>query len=236
MRVLVTRPEHDAREFEQELRKRGHVPVTQSMLSIVLDEGPMLDVQDIGLLVFTSANGVRAAAHRMTTRSIPVLAVGPATAIEAARAGFTSVKTSPGEGTKGILDHLARHPELKGTRMLHVSGADVAGDLVAEAIRLGFAISRQQLYRTVPATELDQGLRRHLLDGTLEAATFFSPRTAEIFCRLALDAGLAARMDRVTACAISTNAAKSLETLTFRKVLVAQNATATAMLDLLDSL
>lgn len=236
MRVLVTRPEHDAREFESELRKRGHEPVSHPMLSIAIDDGPVLDLHDIGMIVFTSANGVRAAARRMTERSIAVLAVGPATASEATSQGFTSVTTIAGEGTNGILEHLAAHPVLKGTRLLHISGADVAGDLVTQAGTMGFSITRRQLYRAVAAASLAPGLRQHLQQGTLEAATFFSPRTAKIFCDLVEEAGLAAQSKHLVACAISRNAAKSLETLTFRKVLVAQNATASAMLDLLDSL
>lgn len=236
MRVLVTRPEHDAREFEDELRKRGHEPVSQPMLSIEFDDGPMLDLQGTGLIVFTSANGARAAARRMSARSLPVLAVGPATASEAARQGFTSVTTIAGEGTRGMLEHLAAHPGLKGASLLHISGADVAGDLVAEAGSMGFRVTRRQLYRAIAATGLAPDVRQHLQQGTLDAATFFSPRTAKIFCDLLGDAGLAAQAKRVAACAISQNAAKSLETLTFRKVLVAQNATASAMLDLLDSL
>ncbi len=236
MRVLVTRPEHDAREFEAELRKRGHEPVSQPMLSIEFEEGPMLDLQDIDLVVFTSANGVRAAARRISARSLPVLAVGPATASEAERQGFKPVTTIAGEGTSGIIEHLAAHPGLKGKRLLHISGADVAGDLLTQAGAMGFSITRRQLYRAVSATSLSPALRQHLQQETLEAATFFSPRTAKIFCELVGEAGLAARANRVTACAISRNAAKSLETLTFRKVLVAQNATASAMLDLLDSL
>ena len=236
MRVLITRPKDDAREFEVLLRERGHEPVTEPLLSIACDDGPAIDVERYGLLVFTSANGVRAAARRVHARSIPVLAVGPATSAEARIAGFTSVATSTGEGTSGILEHLKAHPSLLARPMLHISGTDVAGDLSSMAAGIGANLERLQLYRAVAATSVSEGLREHLLNGTLDTATFFSPRTAKIFCDLVQATGLAATTGRIAACAISSNAANSLKTLTFRKVLVAQNATSLAMRDLLETL
>ena len=236
MRVLITRPKDDATEFESLLRERGHEPVTEPLLSIVCDDGPAIDVERYGLVVFTSANGVRAAARRMHARSTPVLAVGPATSAEARKAGFTNIATSAGEGTSGILEHLKAHPSLLSRPMLHISGTDVAGDLSSMVAGIGANLDRLQLYRAVATTGLSDGLREQLINGTLDAATFFSPRTAKIFCDLVQAAGLAATSGHMAACAISSNAANSLKTLTFRKVLVAQNATSLAMRDLLETL
>lgn len=236
MRVLITRPEHDAPEFEALLRQRGHQPFTEPLLSITFDEGPDLDVGQYGLIVFTSANGVRAAARRITNRRTPALAVGPATATEARNSGWTNVLTSRGEGTTGLVEYLVSHPQWHSHPILHISGTDVAGDLLAQAGVIGYSITRLQLYSAKPATGISTSLHRHLEQGTLDAATFFSPRTAKIFCDLVHAAGLAGCVAAVTACAISNNTANSLKILTFRKVLVAQNATAQAMLDLVDSL
>jgi uroporphyrinogen-III synthase len=236
MRVLITRPKEDATEFESLLRERGHEPVTEPLLSIVCDDGPAIDVEQYGLLVFTSANGVRAAARRVHARSTPVLAVGPATSAEARKAGFSSIATSTGEGTNGILEYLKAHPSLLSRPMLHISGTDVAGDLSSMVAGIGARLDRLQLYRAIAATSLSEGLREHLLNETLDAATFFSPRTAKIFSDLVRAAGLTATTGRMAACAISSNAANSLKTLTFRKVLVAQNATSLAMRDLLETL
>jgi len=236
MRVLITRPKDDAREFEALLRERGHEPVSEPLLSIAFEDGPAIDVERYGLLVFTSANGVRAAARRVRSRSTPVLAVGPASSAEARKAGFTSVMTSAGEGTSGILEHLKAQPTLLARPMLHISGADVAGDLSSMATEIGARLDRLQLYRALATPVLSESLRDHLLQGTLEAATFFSPRTAKIFCELVHAAGLDATTGSIAACAISTNAANSLKTLTFRKVLVAHNTTSLAMRDLLETL
>lgn len=236
MRVLITRPEEDAREFETLLREHGHEPVTEPLLSIEYEEGPAITVDQYGLLVFTSANGVRAAARRLNARSTPVLAVGPATTAEARKSGFTDVVTSTGEGTQGILEYLKAHPSLLRSPMLHISGTDVAGDLSSMAAGMGANLARLQLYRAVPATGISDRLRAHLRDATLDAATFFSPRTAKIFCDLVQAAGLADTTGRMAACAISSNTANSLKTLTFRKVLVAHNATSLAMRDLLETL
>ena len=165
-----------------------------------------------------------------------MLAVGPATSAEARKAAFTDIAMSAGEGTSGILEHLKAHPSLLSRPLLHISGADVAGDLSSMVAGIGARLDRLQLYRAVAATGLSEGLREQLINGTLDAATFFSPRTAKNFCDLVQAAGLAATTGSITACAISSNAANSLKTLTFRKVLVAQNATSLAMRDLLETL
>lgn len=236
MRVLLTRPLDAAHDTAAELRSRGHDAIIEPLLTIIIEQGPPLDTGRYARLVLTSANGARAAATRMADREIPVLAVGPATAAEALALGFTQVTEADGNGIEGIVSALARLPANGNRPLLHVAGTDVAGDLAAQARKLGLNLERMTLYRAVAADALSDQTREALKAGHIEAAMFFSPRTAEIFARLAHEAGIGEHLGHVRACVISQNAAKALKSLTFGKVLVAQQTTASAMVDLLDDL
>lgn len=236
MRVLITRPLDAARDTAAELHSRGHDAIVEPLLTIFIEQGPPVDAARYARLILTSANGARAAAARMADREIPVLAVGPATAAEARARGFTQVIMADGNGIEGIVSALARVPAKDDRPLLHVAGTDVAGDLAAEARKLGLTLERMTLYRAIAAEALSQQACEALKADHIDAVMFFSPRTAEIFARLAHDEALGPHLGRVCACVISQNAAKALKSLTFGKVLVAKETTADAMLDLLDDL
>lgn len=236
MRVLITRPLDAAHDTAAELRSRGHDAIIEPLLTIIIEQGPPLDTGRYARLVLTSANGAHAAATRMADRRIPVLAVGPATAAEARARGFTQVTEADGNGIDGIVSALARLPAKDHRPLLHVAGTDVAGDLAAQARKLGLNLERMTLYRAVAAGALSDGTREMLKSGQVDVAMFFSPRTAEIFARLAHAAGIGQHLGRICACVISQNAANALKSLTFGKVLVAKETTAGAMVDLLDDL
>jgi uroporphyrinogen-III synthase len=233
MRVLLTRPVDDARDTAEALQALGHEAVIEPMLRIEVGAGPAVDTAPYRLLVITSMNGARAARQRLADRDVPVLAVGKATAREARRSGFNTVICADGNGTQGILSALSRMDGSDPRPLLHVSGAETAGDLQSAVQRLGLRLERIQLYTAKAAEGLSAAATGAIAAQTLDAAMFFSPRTASIFCDLAKRARLDPFLARVGACAISTNTATSLSAITFRKVLVAKDTSVQAMLDLL---
>ena len=78
-RVLVTRPAADAEALADILQKRGHEPVMAPLLFIE-DRDLAVDPTGAQAILFTSANGVRAASNAFSQRTILVLCVGEATA------------------------------------------------------------------------------------------------------------------------------------------------------------
>jgi uroporphyrinogen-III synthase len=75
-----------------------------------------------------------------------------------------------------------------------------------------------------------------LTDGGIDLALFFSPRTATIFARLAIAAGIAGRLGRVAALSISPTADAALMRLGFRERIVAAAPNRAALLDRIDAL
>ena len=236
MRVLLTRPLQAAIETAAKLEQRGRQALVEPLLQIIIEPGPPVDVSNFALLILTSANGADAAAARLADRLIPVLAVGPATASAARSHGFPNVHEADGNGVQGIITSLSRMSLPKTRPLLHISGAQVAGDLQAEAEKRGFTLERMKLYRAHAATELSAAAVEGLKERRFDAVMLFSPRTAAIFESLVAKAALQDTLTGTCACVISENAAKPLESLNFRKVLVAKEPTTQAMLDLLDEL
>ena len=57
MRVLITRPRHDAETFATLLHARGHTTIIEPLIDIAFRDGPPLDLSGVGAIALTSANG-----------------------------------------------------------------------------------------------------------------------------------------------------------------------------------
>jgi uroporphyrinogen-III synthase len=118
-RVLVLRPEPGASETVRKARERGLDAVAVPLFEIEPIGWKAPDPGHFDGLLLTSANAVRhAGAGLQALRSLPVYAVGGATADMAREAGFTIVQTGAG-GVDQLLG--SANPDL---RLLHLCGED----------------------------------------------------------------------------------------------------------------
>ena len=187
-KILITRPEEDAKPLADALAARGLATLVEPLLAIrVLADaaGPLAqDIDGAQAILFTSANGVRAFGELSPRRDIGVLAVGDATASAARAAGFTAVESAAGD--VGDLARLARQrlkPEAG--PVFHAAGSAVAGDLARLLGEGGFTLRRRMLYESQPATDFTPAAREVLLTGQVDQVVLFSPRTAATFVSLA---------------------------------------------------
>ncbi|MFM9865571.1 MAG: uroporphyrinogen-III synthase [Micropepsaceae bacterium] len=230
MRVLVTRPRADAEPFATRLHALGHTTIVEPLIDIVLLDGPALDLTGVQALAFTSANGARAAAHRTRERNVPVVAVGPATAAEAKTLGFANVSESSGEGVEGLNRHIQATLDPAAGPILHVTGTVTAGDLKSTLTAAGFTARTGRLYEARAAESLSGALTAELSANLVDAATFFSPRTATLFATLIEAENLASACRSMTAVALSQAVANALHPLAFREIRAASLPTTEAML------
>jgi len=235
MRILVTRPRADAEALVAALAARGHEALVAPMLEIRAPAPGAAppDLDGVQALLFTSANGVRALAALTARRDLPVFAVGDASARAARAAGFARVESAGGDVADLVRLVLARCDPAAGA-LYHAAASRLAGDLKAALADAGFALRRDTLYESVAAQALPEALRAALASGRLDAATFFSPRTAATFVALVRDAGLAAACTRVTALCLSPAVAEALAPLAWRAVEVAAAPTQDSLLAALD--
>ena len=154
--------------------------------------------------------------------------MGPQTAEEARKSGFTEVRNADGDA-KALALAATLWAAKKGV-LLHVCGEDAPGTLAENLTLRGFKVRRCPLYAIEPATSLPDEARSALEKRELDAAMFFSPKSARIFGVLA--DGLPT--DNLTALCISAATAQAVAPMGFGHVAVAAKPNQAAILALLD--
>ena len=226
MRVLITRPREDGEAIAVRLAAAGHVPLLVPLLEPRWFDGPPLDLAGIAAILATSANGVRALVRRTKRRDIAIFAVGPQTTEEARAAGFARVENADGDA-KALAAAVPRW--LASGTLLHVCGEQNEGALAETLGAAGYAVRREILY-VVEAQPLPDAAARALQDGTVDAALFFSPRSARIF----MEQAGAMPLQTVSALCISAATAAALPQSAFREIRIAARPNQDALLALLD--
>ncbi|HEY7989926.1 MAG TPA: uroporphyrinogen-III synthase [Stellaceae bacterium] len=237
MKALVTRPRDDAATVAAALTARGIEPILAPLLHIEPEPdgtarlgGALAGVQ---ALLFTSANGVRAFAQASHRFELPAYCVGEASAAAARIAGFRAVASA--DGNVADLAELAAARLAPGNgALLHVAASVVAGDLAGALETKDFTVRRVALYRAVEAKRFPDEIAALLRAGEVALALFFSPRTAELFVRLARAAGLTEHCGKMIAICLSQNVAAALEGVRWRRIAVARAPTLDALLAVLD--
>jgi uroporphyrinogen-III synthase len=230
MRILITRPAEDGAEIAQLLAARGHEALLAPLLNVQLHDGPALDLTDIQAVLATSANGVRALARRTPARDIPIFAVGPQTQDAAEQAGFLRVRSADGDAA-ALADAVPQWVDPAAGALLHVAGAEGSGWLAERLTARGFAVRRLELYRVEAAAHLPPLAVQAVQGNDVEAAMFFSPRSAQVFVDCAARAGLSTA--GLTAICISANTARALEGQAFAEIRIAAAPNQSALLDCL---
>lgn len=228
MRVLITRPRPDAVRLAAALAARGIDSALMPLTEIVATPAAV-PLDGVQAVLLTSINGARAFASATERRDLRILSVGRATADTARDAGFTEVASADGDVI--ALTALARRTlDRAGGAVLHVSGADVAGDLAGDLARAGFDARRIALYRAQTVESLPPDADAVLAG--VDGVALFSPRGAESFVRLVTAARLDRAAPRLTAFCLSAAVAGAASGLAWRSVVIAARPDQDALVDL----
>ncbi len=228
MQVLVTRPEPDASEFAALCRENGLTPVLCPLMDVVFEDA-VVDLTGIGALAFTSANGVRAFAANSADKTLPVFAVGEATAQTVADAGFRAVKIAGGD-VEALAGLIAGHRQSISGVVLHIAGAARAGDLIAALTAQQIAARRMTLYAANAREALPPGALSLAPPGWV---ALFSPRMAALFAKLVESAGEGERFGNMRAACLSDAVAEAAGAMAWGSVHVAKARNSAAMIDLM---
>ena len=178
--VWVTRALPGAEETARRVRALGLRAVIAPLIEVRALSGGPIDLTGVAALAFTSANGVGPFAERCAERSLPVFAVGGATAAAARAAGFASVRSAGGD----VADLAEAIAPFKGSfrgAVLHPAAAQPAGDLVAALARVGVAARAIAVYETRPAKVSPDILA---MIPRMDVALLHSPKAAGVLARL----------------------------------------------------
>lgn len=232
LRVLLTRPRQDSEATARLLAEHNIEAVIAPLIEISDIAGVSLDLDGVQALLVTSANGVRALARATPRRDIPVFAVGDASSAVAAQSGFGQVTSA--DGDVAALAALARDrlaPE--DGALMHVAGSAVAGDLAGDLATHGFTVRRAQLYRAQIADKLPAAAQNALNDGDIDAALFYSPRTAAQFAKLVIESGLQPVCRNMFAACLSSAVAEAIADLPFAEIRIAASPDQAALIAIL---
>ena len=235
MRVLVTRPRPDADATAAELAARGHTPIVAPLLDISVFDDAVVDLDGAQAVLITSANGARALARATDRRDIPVFAVGDASAAAARAGGFARTESASGD-VETLAALVAERLAPASGRLVHLAGTVTAGDLSGLLTAAGFTVDRAVVYRAEVVHEMPAIVAEALDSRTLDAALFFSPRTAARFVELAAREGLDAACAGTVALALSQAVAEKLAPIGFSEVRVADAPDQVSLLRALDAI
>lgn len=229
--VLITRPEQDAQDMAGEIRARGYIPLLAPLLSITYLDTPVPGISPDQTLIFTSANGVRAFAQKSFARDIPAYVVGPQTETAAQKAGFTDIRTGPGNAVD-IAQTIRTREKNTNRKFLHIRGADIARSM--KDLLPGYAVEDCVLYKAEPVRELPADILEQLKAGSIAAVLFFSGRTAQTFTRLIQQENCTSFVELTKALCLSDSVIECLSVLPWKGTYAAERPDREGMLSLLD--
>jgi uroporphyrinogen-III synthase len=208
MQVVVTRAHRDAARTARTLRELGHQPVLSPVLEIRAT-GVGIPDEAFAAVLATSANAFAPVAPPWPEglRSLPLFAVGAATAAAARAAGHGDVTHGPGRAE----DLAAFLPEqVPGSHLLYLAGRDRGPQLEDALAARGFVVTTVEVYAAEAADGLSAEALAALAGPGPLAVLHYSARSAAILLRLALAAGLREGLHRARHLCLSPAVAEPL--------------------------
>jgi uroporphyrinogen-III synthase len=228
--VLITRPEPGATQTAARVSALGLAPLVAPLLFIHRTDQVSRLPAGVRATLLTSRNAI--AGCPLACRDLLALAVGHATAVCAADAGFKRVETADGDAVAlaALVERTLRHGD--GSLFLP-TGRGQGGELAASLRARGFHVHRRVVYEVLPVAAMPIAAERHLRLREVRAAMFFSAETARHFVCLVRAARLEETLSNVEAVSISERSTVALRELPWRRISVAAKPNQDAMLALL---
>jgi uroporphyrinogen-III synthase len=227
LKILVTRPREEGEATARRLAAMGHQTLLAPLLSVKFLDGAPLDLAGIQAVLVTSANGARALVRRTPNRHAAIFAVGPQSAAAAREAGFLRVQSAAGDAA-ALAQAVARWADPRAGVLLHAAGEEASGALCERLTAHGFQTRRENLYRMEKAARLPPQAVDAIRQNEVDAALFFSPKSAALFAECVARAGLTT--DRLIAICISDDTAQAFKGLSFAELRIASRPDQDALL------
>jgi uroporphyrinogen-III synthase len=229
VRVLITRPLVEAQALARLLEACAHDVAIEPLLTIE----PLPVVLDLGGVQAIAVTSANAAPALGAAKHLPAFAVGATSAAAARDAGCARVESAEGDAAS-LARLIVASCRPQGGTILHLCGTEVRPGLAEALGEAGFRVLRQAVYRATPAKALSAHTCAALRVG-MDAVLLFSPRTALIFCELALRQGIERCLAATDAYCLSAAVAESCRALAWRRVRIAVRPDQGALVDLLEA-
>ena len=162
-----------------------------------------------------------------------LLCVGEATANIAIQLGFDRVSVT-GETADHLIDYILDCYD-ENSHFLYISGEHVSTDL-SEALSVrAMQVERVVTYEAIASEMLSDTLVEQLKRGKIDALTFFSLRSAQIFLSLAEKSGIISPLEKIDVFCLSESIAETLKEHNWHKIYSADKATLASMVSCIDN-
>ncbi len=186
MHVLLTRPKADTSAMAAALANIGVEVTSAPLLEIEFEPIPPSALAGADGIVATSRNAIRALAASEAAdvaRTLPIYAVGEATARLARDNGFARIEAGPGDGVR-LVPLLEASYGGRGATLIHPAGDHIAVDLQLPLQTAGITLRRVLAYRSIAAQHLPEAVVSLIRRADLDAVILMSPRSAATWARL----------------------------------------------------
>jgi uroporphyrinogen-III synthase len=201
MRILLTRPEADARKSAQALGAEGFETLIAPLFEIA-STGEAKPAGDFTALLATSAHAFDALTSNLS--SLPLYVVGERTAETAQRKGFHVAQiAADGESLARLIGQGATH-------FLYLAGRERRPELEVHLTQQGHSVTPWIVYETKSAELFPTQAQDALATGRIDAVLHFSTRSAALYRTLAQRAGIEREALEPAQIAISARAAREL--------------------------
>ncbi|MDG2313322.1 MAG: uroporphyrinogen-III synthase [Alphaproteobacteria bacterium] len=217
--VLITRPITDANETAALLKNYGIDSLITPLLNINQNFNAKIDLSGVQAVLVTSLHGSRALASALSSREVPVFAVGDSSANISKQNGFSVVFSANGS-IKDLTGLIKQKLQPDKGAIVYASGSNVAGNLVGDLTSDGYKIIRITLYEVEQASNLPEEAYSALSSGSISNILFYSPLSASLFSKLVKESKLQNNCHVISAYCLSDNVANAL-TINFANVFVA---------------
>jgi uroporphyrinogen-III synthase len=181
-KILLTRIKEDAKQTAKQLAELGFAAEIYPLAKL---EYLQADLPEAEIIITTSQNSLRAAeklgADFLKTKKLYV--IGKHSAALAEELGYENITIA--QNNVASLEQLILANEAKASKILYLAGRDLSCDLQSTLIKQGFeSVAQKTIYQINLAETLPNELRQKLENQEIDAAMFFSKRSAENFIKL----------------------------------------------------
>ncbi len=245
--IIITRAAAQSEALARELSARGAIPVVLPLVSFADPEdfapldAAIMGIQRFDWLILTSAQAVRSLVKRseeMKRDLIPpgsrlrIGCVGPVSADAARKAGLPVEYVAETHTGAGLAKELG--DRLRGAKVFLPRSDRANPDLPVALKNCGAQVREVIAYRTLKPAAFDETNLRTIAERAADAMLFFSPSAVQHFVDLVGVEQLHALQDKLAIVAVGPVTGKALREAGVRRIVVAGDTTAIAVLGALE--
>jgi|GEM_PF-404360 len=232
MKLLITRPDLDARALSARLEEAGFETLVSPLMEIIPAQSAP-EIGDVDALIFTSANAIDALAIWLEEGSPcldkPVYVVGEKTEAAARKAGFTTCHVADGS-VDDLIALVSKSPH-EGERWAYISGDPIKRDLDAPLDALGIKLSRHIVYEARAIDSFTEEVKDALISKEIDVVLFYSPRSVTLFTAALEKAGLNSAVEDLRALCLSETIGDEARQQGFHEIWVAHEPNTDAVIE-----